>query len=70
VAEIESARQPPLHAAGRAPPDPVASAAGIYGMNFRNMPERYWRRGHAYGWGSIILTTLIPLAIFRWRRWI
>jgi hypothetical protein len=44
--------------------------AGVYGMNFKNVPEydRAW--GYQFGWALIILTTLIPLAIFRWRKWI
>lgn len=49
---------------------PPVLIAGIYGMNFKNMPELEWTYGYAYGWFLIILTTLIPLAIFRWRKWI
>lgn len=49
---------------------PPVLVAGIYGMNFKNMPELDWRWGYAFGWALIILTTLIPLGIFRWRRWI
>jgi magnesium transporter len=49
---------------------PPVLVAGIYGMNFKNMPEYDWAWGYEYGWALIILTTLIPLAIFRWRKWI
>lgn len=49
---------------------PPVLIAGVYGMNFKNIPEYDWSFGYAWGWGLIILTTLIPLAIFRWRRWI
>jgi magnesium transporter len=49
---------------------PPVLIAGIYGMNFKNIPELDWRFGYAWGWGLIILTTLIPLAVFRWRKWI
>jgi magnesium transporter len=49
---------------------PPVLIAGIYGMNFKNIPEYDWAWGYAWGWGLIILTTLIPLGIFRWRKWI
>ncbi|HVY16051.1 MAG TPA: magnesium transporter CorA family protein [Rhodopila sp.] len=49
---------------------PPVLIAGIYGMNFKNMPEYDWVWGYEWGWGLIILTTIIPLAIFRWRKWI
>ena len=49
---------------------PPVLVAGVYGMNFKNIPELDWAYGYAWGWGLIILTTLIPLAIFRWRKWI
>jgi magnesium transporter len=49
---------------------PPVLIAGIYGMNFKSMPELNWAYGYAWGWGLIILTTLIPLAVFRWRKWI
>ena len=49
---------------------PPVLVAGIYGMNFKNMPEYDWTFGYAWGWGLIILTTLIPLGVFRWRKWI
>ena len=47
---------------------PPVLIAGIYGMNFKNMPEYDWSYGYAYGLAMIVLTTLIPLAVFRWRR--
>ena len=49
---------------------PPTLIAGIYGMNFKDIPEYDWAYGYAWGWGLIILTTLIPLAVFRWRKWI
>jgi magnesium transporter len=49
---------------------PPVLIAGVYGMNFKNIPELGWTFGYAWGWGLIILTTIIPLAVFRWRRWI
>ncbi|HZU88409.1 MAG TPA: magnesium transporter CorA family protein [Stellaceae bacterium] len=49
---------------------PPTLVAGIYGMNFKNMPELSWSWGYEYGWAVIILSALIPLAWFLWRRWI
>jgi magnesium transporter len=49
---------------------PPVLVAGIYGMNFRLMPELDWTWGYAWGLGLIMVSTLIPLALFRWRRWI
>jgi magnesium transporter len=49
---------------------PPVLIAGIYGMNFKNIHEYDWSWGYQFGWAMIVLTTLIPLAIFRWRKWI
>ena len=49
---------------------PPVLVAGIYGMNFKGIVEYDWTYGYQYGLGLIVLTTLIPLAIFRWRKWI
>ncbi len=49
---------------------PPTLVAGIYGMNFKTIPEYDWTYGYTWGWGLIILTTIIPLGIFRWRKWI
>jgi magnesium transporter len=49
---------------------PPVLVAGVYGMNFKYIPEYDWTWGYPFGWALIVLTTLIPLAIFRWRKWI
>jgi magnesium transporter len=49
---------------------PPTLLAGIYGMNFKNMPELSWAWGYAYGWAIIIVSALIPLIWFRLIRWI
>ena len=43
---------------------------GVYGQNFRKIPELHWGFGYAWSWGLIIVTTLAQLAFFRWKRWI
>ncbi len=49
---------------------PPVLVAGIYGMNFKNIPEYDWAYGYPYVWGLIVITTLIPLGLFWWRKWI
>jgi magnesium transporter len=49
---------------------PPVLVAGVYGMNFKNIHEYDWSWGYQFGWAMIILTTLIPLGIFLWRKWI
>jgi magnesium transporter len=49
---------------------PPTLVAGIYGMNFKNMPELSWSWGYEFGWGLIIISAVIPLIWCRFRRWI
>jgi magnesium transporter len=49
---------------------PPVLVAGIYGMNFKSMPEYDWSWGYAYGLAMIVVTALIPLGVFKWRNWI
>lgn len=49
---------------------PPVLIAGIYGMNFKSMPEYDWSWGYAYGLAMIVITALIPLGVFKWRNWI
>jgi magnesium transporter len=43
---------------------------GVYGQNFRQIPELRWGFGYWWSWGLIIGTTILQLAIFRWLGWI
>jgi magnesium transporter len=49
---------------------PPTLIAGIYGMNFKNMPEYDWVWGYQYGLILIILTAVVPLWWFRRRGWL
>jgi magnesium transporter len=49
---------------------PPVLIAGIYGMNFKNMPELNWVWGYPYALFLIVLTTLLPLIWFKWKDWI
>ncbi len=48
---------------------PPTLIAGIYGMNFKSMPEYDWALGYPYGLGMIALSAIIPLVWFKWRGW-
>ena len=43
---------------------------GVYGQNFRHIPELRWGFGYWWSWGLIVVTTIVQLAIFRWLGWI
>lgn len=49
---------------------PLTFIAGIYGMNFDNMPELHWKYGYFAVWG-IMLTVLIGMLFyFRNKKWL
>ncbi len=48
---------------------PPTLVAGIYGMNFKYMPELNWVVGYPFGLAVIALSSIIPLAWFKWRGW-
>jgi magnesium transporter len=48
---------------------PPTLIAGIYGMNFKNMPEYNWALGYPYGLAVIALSAILPLGWFKWRGW-
>jgi magnesium transporter len=43
---------------------------GLYGQNFRHIPELGWSFGYWWSWGWIVFTTALQLALFRWLGWI
>ncbi|HTZ69083.1 MAG TPA: magnesium transporter CorA family protein [Acetobacteraceae bacterium] len=46
---------------------PPTLVAGIYGMNFKIMPELEWKYGYAYGLVVILLSAVLPWVWFRKR---
>ena len=48
---------------------PPVLIAGIYGMNFRVMPELRWTLGYPFALALILLSALVPLWWFRRRGW-
>jgi magnesium transporter len=49
---------------------PPTLMAGIYGMNFKIMPELQWSLGYPFGLLVILLSALLPLAWFKWKDWL
>jgi magnesium transporter len=49
---------------------PPVLIAGIYGMNFKVMPELQWQWGYAYGLILIAVSGIIPLVWFKLRGWL
>ena len=43
---------------------------GLYGQNFRHIPELAWGFGYWWSWAWVIFTTILQLAFFRWLGWI
>jgi magnesium transporter len=43
---------------------------GLYGQNFRDIPELHWGFGYAWSWGLIIVTTIAQVVYFRRKKWI
>jgi magnesium transporter len=48
---------------------PPVLIAGIYGMNFKHMPELDWPLGYPLALGLIVLSALLPIGWFKWRGW-
>lgn len=47
---------------------PLTFITGLYGMNFRFMPELSWKYGYLFAWGVIVAITLLMFAYFKKRR--
>lgn len=48
---------------------PLTFVAGIYGMNFHNMPELSWKFGYPMIWGIMILLVTGMLFYFKRKKW-
>jgi magnesium transporter len=49
---------------------PMTFIAGVYGMNFRAMPELRWPWGYAFAWGVMLVVGGGMYLFLRRRRWI
>jgi magnesium transporter len=49
---------------------PLTFLAGVYGMNFKYMPELEWRWGYPAVWCVMILVGMLMLLTFKKKRWL
>lgn len=49
---------------------PLTFIAGIYGMNFENMPELRYHNGYFIAWGVMILMCIGMIIYFKKKKWI
>ena len=49
---------------------PMTFIAGIYGMNFKKMPELEWVYGYPVVWGIIIAMGAVMIYYFRRKKWL
>lgn len=48
---------------------PLTFIVGVYGMNFKFMPEIEWEYGYLYSWILLILVTLVLLIVLKKKKW-
>jgi magnesium transporter len=49
---------------------PPTFLVGLWGMNFKYMPEYGWRYGYVFFWAIILLITIIMVVFFKKKKWI
>ncbi len=49
---------------------PLTLISGIYGMNFKFMPELEWLYGYPFALGLMIATAIVLLGYFRRKKWL
>ncbi len=49
---------------------PLTFLVGVYGMNFKHLPELEWPNGYFMLWGLMIFLSLSMVAYFKKKRWL
>jgi magnesium transporter len=49
---------------------PPMILAGIWGMNFKSIPEYNWSHGYAFALTMIVLSMVLPLIFFKIKKWL
>lgn len=49
---------------------PLTFIAGIYGMNFDNMPELHWKYGYFGIWAIMIVVIVLMIIFFKRKKWL
>jgi len=48
---------------------PMTFLAGVYGMNFKNMPEYDWKYGYLGFWGIVVCIVIAMILFFKHKKW-
>jgi magnesium transporter len=48
---------------------PMTFLAGVYGMNFDNLPELHLKYGYFYFWALLVVITASLFGFFKWKKW-
>jgi magnesium transporter len=49
---------------------PLTFLVGVYGMNFRHMPELEWPWGYFALWGIMVVIAGLMLIYFKRKKWL
>ena len=49
---------------------PLTFLAGVYGMNFKYLPELEWRFGYPVFWIVMLVITVTMLIFFKKKNWL
>jgi magnesium transporter len=49
---------------------PITFIAGVYGMNFKHMPELEWPWGYAMVWAVMIAVVIVMVFYFNKKKWL
>ena len=48
---------------------PMTFLAGVYGMNFKYMPELGWRYAYLFFWIVVSVVLIVMIAYFKRKKW-
>jgi magnesium transporter len=48
---------------------PLTFLVGVWGMNFKVMPELDWKYGYAFAWGMMIVVAVIVAIWLKKKNW-
>ncbi|MCY4418592.1 MAG: magnesium/cobalt transporter CorA [Cytophagales bacterium] len=49
---------------------PLTFIVGLYGMNFKYMPEIGWKYGYLFSWGLMVTVVITLFVFFKRKRWL
>jgi magnesium transporter len=49
---------------------PPTLVGTVYGMNFKNIPELEWVYGYPLALLAMVISAILPLVIFKWKKWL